>query len=563
MNFIFTKSDIWYEIFKYIDMDIIIQKKFYMICKDAYTIFKNPMMWYNQCKWKCLGFEKDEDFEKNRPLFDWFEEYKSYTEDRFLRIKAKKLVLKENKNIFITGGAGVGKTHLLLEIVKELQLKNEKFAITSSTGSSAFNIGGQTIHSWSGLRIAKDDIEDIISNFLYNSNPFTKRVTRIWKNTKILIVDEISMLVPEYLNKLDLFGRAIRNESLKAFGGIQLIFIGDFCQLSPILDKDKKHDYNYCFQLPNWKDMIKEENIIYLKYSHRQKSDAKFFGILNRIRLGCHNENDVKILSSKVIKNNTDYSEMTLICPKNKKVEEANQKKLDTLNTEQHSYIATFNYFGFGNQNKQDSILKILKDKCPVPSPCILKLNCKVMLVVNLDISKGLVNGAIGTIVGFDNRNFPTVQFKLVKVTLIPHVWNFEDRINSELATYSHMPLALAYAFTIHKTQGMTFYSSKDNESKQGVIIDIGKDAFAKGQIYVAISRFTSLDGWNILNFNPSSIKVDTEVIKFYRNLENKNSSNPLPFKFPDLEEMKNLVAEYRIKMESQSTKRSKIEIIQ
>ena len=426
------------------------------------------------------------------------------------------------QNIFLTGGGGTGKSFVLENFISYMKNKysndfKKYVGITSLTGSSALLIGGTTIHSFSGIGVSKLDenrIIEIISKRRY--------IKKRWKEIKTLIIDEISMMTPRTLRLLNNLTQSIRKNTFP-FGGIQMIFSGDFCQLSPILEQHIEHTMDYCFETPEWKNA----NIytVYFKKIHRQ-SDREFIETLQKIRLGISDQETSSVLMSRFKKplDNENGILPTQLYPTREKANLVNNSFLDKLKMKYES--KTFNIstsiepintdndsFNLDSINKELLDQKILS-QLPIPKTIELCKDTQVILVVNLCIDEGLVNGSKGIISNFDDDGNPIVTFLNGKTrTISPNIWEIEE--SGLILKVTGLPLILGYGCTIHRSQGMSIDMA---------IIDIGNNIFTGnggyGQVYVALSRVRSLKGLCILNFDPNRIKCHPKVIRFYEELE-------------------------------------------
>lgn len=414
--------------------------------------------------------------------------------------RALTFVLK-SQNVFISGPGGSGKTHLINVIRKVFEAIPKNIAITSTTGISAINIGGITLHSWAGIGLATKSAEMLTKEINY-------RHKKVWKEIDVLIIDEISMLSCDTFDKLNYIAKNIR-QSPDFFGGIQLVLFGDFYQLSPI-DKQQKL---FCFESDDWKYV---KNTVILREVFRQ-SDLDFVGMLNRFREGKYTDGDIQTIISRKI---PAKGVCVKLYPKNREINDENQKKLEELPGSLVEYSAIF-------EGKNYDLLSELKSQFEKNDLTKIKLknNARVMLIVNVNPSLGLVNGLMGTIVDFI-AGIPFVKFDNGKTSLIErYSWELEYRTNdkssasrskkSEKVRGTQIPLKLAYALSIHKIQGQTISSD--------VEISLG-DCFAPHHIYVALSRVKNLENLYISTFSPDKIRIDSRVQKFYNSLGNINS---------------------------------------
>tara|TARA_E500000178_G_C16999411_1_gene744913 strand:- start:218 stop:1486 length:1269 start_codon:yes stop_codon:yes gene_type:complete len=400
-------------------------------------------------------------------------------------------ILKGN-NLFITGGGGVGKTALLNYFIKKH--KNKYIGVTSTTGTSAILINGTTLHSFLGLGTGKQNIDVIQSNV--NNNKYLKKR---WINLRLLIIDEISMLSSEFFDKIELLARLIRNNE-KPFGGIQLILSGDFCQLSPIDTK------SFCFEANSWNLVI--DKIIYLHKIIRQEN-MEFQKCLSNIRLGITDDFTKDIINSRInvsLKNSYGITP-TKLFSKNINVDNTNKNELNKLTQINKKY--EYKMISIFNNNL---IAEKYKKNLSAVENLELCLGCQVMLIFNLDISNKLINGSRGIVTDFIYQNgsfIPLVKFlNGIEIPIDYHIWKIEEE-DKLLGTITQIPLKLAYAFSIHKSQG----SSLDY-----AILDLSQ-LFDYGMAYVALSRVRDLNGLTITSINWNKVNANPKAISFYNSI--------------------------------------------
>ncbi|MBL6664806.1 MAG: AAA family ATPase [Rickettsiales bacterium] len=401
-------------------------------------------------------------------------------------------------NIFVTGSAGSGKSHLLNYLKR--YYSHQGLEITASTGIAAVNIGGSTIHSWSAIGVANLPVDKIIAN-LFGAK-FSKIRRRI-KRTKALAIDEISMISSETLEILDRVFKSIR-ENDAPMGGLQILFFGDFLQLPPIAKFNSQ--INFCFESNCWNELdLKTFN---LKEIFRQK-DRKFINILNNIRKGELNEENIADLQKRVgLIDKNQAIKPTILTTHNYKVDKINEEKIKHIPKSEQVYKAEY----FGVQSKID----FLKKNSIVPEFLQLKIGAQVMMIKNTYQKEGIINGSLGIIKDFSPRkNYPLVEFSNGKIlTIAPEEWLIEkyDEQKNMIVTeagVNQIPLILAWAMTIHKSQGLTL---------DKISCDLS-DIFSPGQAYVALSRAKSLEGVFIEKINFNKITANHKAVDFYHNI--------------------------------------------
>ncbi len=408
--------------------------------------------------------------------------------------------MKEKANIFITGHAGTGKSYIL----NKLKEKYPDIVITSTTGIAAVNVKGQTLHSWAGVGICNHSIDYVVKKIL-SKNSLKNQIQKC----KILAIDEISMLNITTFEYVDKVLRIIRACD-EPFGGIQVLFIGDFFQLPPV-EEDSQKEQKYCFESPVWKE-LNLKNIV-LDKNYRQ-SEQNLITALSNMRTNNLTENDIKLLKTREIANDCNLENMLHIYSTNEEADNYNNKMFAKIK-EKEVVLTSFDGIYRGTKlvdtpetEREHKLLERIDVTCRAEKNVILKIGARVMLLTNLDFEKGLINGSCGIVkdicedyvlVLFDNGN----KFKIKQ-----HDFEFYSN-NKIIAIRKQYPLRLAYGITIHKSQGM----SLDN-----LVVDCSR-IFERGQAYVAISRIKKLDGLYLNNFNPANVIVDDKVVEFYKNL--------------------------------------------
>jgi ATP-dependent DNA helicase PIF1 len=401
--------------------------------------------------------------------------------------------VREGHNLFLTGPAGSGKS-FLINVIKKLY--SRQVAVTSTTGVSAVQLSGKTIHSWAGIGLGKGSVDDLVKNIKKS-----KALYR-WKYTKILIIDEISMLSPELFDKLCEIGMKIRDINIP-FGGIQLILCGDFLQL-PVINS-----VNFCFEANYWDRTI--HKVVYLDKILRQKNKS-FAKMLEKARLGiCTKKMKILFLSRCGIKPNMDDGIIpTRLYSKNMEVDTINNVELGKLEGNLYTYNVDIEKRGLVNDKLLENFIK--RDK-----KITLKLGAQVMLTENIDVENGLANGSRGVVVGFANE-LPIVKFKCGVQQVVGRFERTYDCDNCWIKK-RQVPLRLAWAITIHKCQGMTL---------DCIVTNLHKDEiFEYSMAYVALSRVKSIEGLFLDAFSLRSIKCHPKALEFYQKLsENNNTVN-------------------------------------
>ncbi len=415
-------------------------------------------------------------------------------------------ILKTGANIFLTGEPGAGKTHTINEYVDYLRRYEVEVAITASTGIAATHIGGMTIHSWSGIGIRKK-LDKYDLDKIATSEYVVKRVSR----AKVLVIDEVSMLSPNTLDMIDAVCREVRNDS-EAFGGLQVIFVGDFFQLPPIVknesfnkqNENTKDEYNqdlfidkinskiFAYESDAWSRA--KPIVCYLSEQYRQDDDI-FLSVLSSIRTNTFNEDMFSHLENRKIEKENIPNNLLKLFSHNVDVDRVNDTELSKINDEKEFFTM---------QSKgRDVIVEILKKGCLSPEVLNLKVGAEVMCTKN-NQKEGYVNGTLGTIVGFQSgSHFPIIKTRNGrKITIEPAEWVVEEN-GKVKASITQIPLRLAWAITVHKSQGM---------SLDEAVMDLSS-VFEYGQGYVALSRVRRLSGLHLLGWNQKAFQVHPNIL--------------------------------------------------
>ena len=423
-------------------------------------------------------------------------------------------------NIFITGPGGSGKSALIREIYKHALSRWKDIHVTALTGCASIllNCKAKTLHSWAGIGLGKGTTESYIIKI--RKNKFLKA---IWKQTDILVVDEVSMLSLKLFNMLNEIGKAIRG-NLSPFGGIQLIFSGDFYQLPPVGDKDNIDTQRFCFESDEWNNVFINNNQIELKKIFRQ-TDEIYSTILNQIREGKIKKRSNDLLLQYVGRELSKnlVAEPTKLFPTKNKVEQININRMSALHSEEKEFkIRYIKDLEMSNNEKEmrrqfseldiQLELDFLAGNLMCEKEMKLKVGAQVMCIINIKSDQGdilICNGSQGIIIDFCNvTGCPKVKYNNgVEMVMMRHIW-LSDKIPG--IGVSQIPLILSWALTIHKSQGATLDAAE---------IDVGSGVFECGQTYVALSRVKSLDGLYLTSFDAKRIRINKKVKEYYEAL--------------------------------------------
>jgi len=396
-------------------------------------------------------------------------------------------ILKLGGNVFLTGAAGSGKTYLLNKYIKYLHEHGVNIAITASTGIAATHIGGQTIHSWSGIgvrdRLSEDDLETLARR---------SKLKRSVQSTSVLIIDEVSMLHARQLNMVDQITSYLR-ESEVPFGGLQVVLCGDFFQLPPV--SRSRSSSTFAFDSIAWG--AGNFQICYLHEQHRQTQDP-LLDVLNDIRSGRAGEDTRIPLRTRYKKEpvgSTEGIRPTTLYARNVSVDSLNDQELQKLPGEE----VTFQMTSKGFKKQVEALMKT----CLAPEELRLKKDSQVLFVKNA-LDGSYVNGTRGVVEAFDDSDgWPLVRTTSgALITAHPDEWRYEEN-DVITASVSQVPLRLAWAITVHKSQGMTLDVAEMDLS----------DTFEPGMGYVALSRVRTLEGLKIMGLNEMALRVSPKVL--------------------------------------------------
>ena len=436
----------------------------------------------------------------------------------------------QHRNLFITGPGGSGKSALIKHIQRDALNRGKFIQVCALTGCAAvlLECKAKTLHSWSGIGLGKGPIEQLIKKV--NKNKHSKA---LWKETDILVVDEVSMMSLKLFETLDAIGKSIR-KNREPFGGIQVIFSGDFYQLPPIGDKDDPDTNKFCFESDFWYTTFPKQEHIQLQKIFRQ-SDPVYQGILNQVREGRLKRSSNDALLRNVGRKIDEAATIrpTKLFPTRNKVDSINITEMEKLAGDDVEYKIkyhgdlemTANERLNRNQYSPEQIkteLAFLKGNLRCDENIRLKIGSQVMCIVNIELTNGsmLCNGSQGIVTRFStmDKKQPVIRFNNgYEMTMNYHIWPSETIPGIGV---SQLPLILAWALTIHKAQGATLDIAE---------IDAGAGIFECGQTYVALSRVKSLEGLYLTSFDATKIRINKKVQEFYQGLKSQIIESQIP----------------------------------
>lgn len=422
-------------------------------------------------------------------------------------------ILKTGASVFLTGEPGSGKTHTVNQYVDYLRSRGVDMAITASTGIAATHIGGFTIHSWSGIGIKK-----FLNKYEMDKITSTERVVKRIERARVLVIDEVSMLSDQTLNMVEAVCREIRR-SPEPFGGLQVVLVGDFFQLPPVV-KEETQDFiqksfveksppTFAYNSSAWART--KPLVCYLTEQYRQ-DDSDFISLLSSIRRDNFNEVHLGRLLTRKVEHEAVPDGVPKLFSHNVDVDRVNAETLDKLPGE----LRKFQMSWHGHQR----LVEALKNGCLSPENLRLKIGAAVMFTKN-SLKDGFVNGTLGTVLEFEKETgWPVVKTRNGKnIGVEPMEWMVEDR-GRTLASITQFPLRLAWAITVHKSQGM---------SMDAAAMDLSQ-VFEFGQGYVALSRVRRMSGLHLFGWNERAFQVHPEVLAKDASMRAESEANEMAF---------------------------------
>ncbi|OGG14741.1 hypothetical protein A2773_03955 [Candidatus Gottesmanbacteria bacterium RIFCSPHIGHO2_01_FULL_39_10] len=398
-------------------------------------------------------------------------------------------IMKMGYNVYLTGEAGTGKTYVLNEYIKYLKNKKIAIGVTATTGIAATHLDGVTIDSWSGLGI-REYIRDDEMRELARKYHTKKRITE----AKVLIIDEISMMHGYRFDEIEKIVRFMK-ASYASFGGLQVILSGDLFQLPPV-SRDREN-IDFVFKSKAWKSL--DLRICYLA-SPKRHSERRFLQLLNDIRHNKIDETTYEILKEANENKFPDGFRPTRLYTHNVDVDMINKAELEKISSEPRFY--------YMSSVGPEKLVEGMQRNCLAPAVLELRIGALVMFVRN-NYEAGYVNGTLGRVVGFDKDQDPIVKtLNNKKIEVKRASWTISEG-EKTIAELTQIPLRLAWAITVHKSQGMTLDAAE---------IDLSK-SFVEGMGYVALSRVKSLEGLKLLGINQMALRVNPEISEIDKEL--------------------------------------------
>ncbi len=410
-------------------------------------------------------------------------------------------IMGAGESVLLTGPAGSGKTYVLNEFIRRAKQEGRHVSVTATTGLAATHLNGNTIHAWSGIGI-HDELPRNFHEHLLKGRRETIR------KTDVLIIDEVSMLHDYRLDMVDEIARKVR-EVDAPFGGLQVVLCGDFFQLPPVTRNDSRPG-SFIINANVWQEL--DPVVCYLTEQHRQNDNA-FLEILNAMRAGDIRRRHAEALLAR--RGAYDpFEEATELHTTNVDVDAINQERLRQLDGDVHVYTMS--------TSGKSSYVETLKRSCLAQEEVVLKEGALVMCIRN-NPEKKYVNGSLGVVAGFEKETgYPIIELKDGrKITIAPEAWELRDG-DKKRAALSQIPLRLAWAITVHKSQGMTLDAAR---------IDLRK-AFVEGMGYVALSRVRSLETLSLAGINQMALRVSSEALAIDEDLRSRAARDAVRFEY-------------------------------
>jgi len=419
---------------------------------------------------------------------------------------------KCGNNIFLTGPGGSGKSYLIRTFVDECNKSERKVQVCAMTGCAAIllNCGAKTLHSWGGFGLGNGDINAVVKRV--TGNKYKKKP---WKETDVLIIDEVSMLSKKLLTCIDYIARISRNKREIPFGGLQIILSGDFYQLPPVGDDDDEDTTAFCFESEAWGGI---DDICKLNTIKRQ-DDQNFVKILNQVRVGRITKSTIATLTSRIDSEVSGDLKPTVMFPRRFHADQVNNREYKSLPDGQEflykrDVVDDTNDLSANDRmiramaspDALDHEVKYLSSGTMAEQTIRLKVGTQVMCIANIEMDSEhqIVNGSQGIVIGFQG-GLPIVQFRSgIKKLIGKHIWQSETLPGLSI---QQIPLIYSWAITIHKAQGVTLEVAE---------IDAGSHIFECGQTYVALSRVKNIEGLRLTSFDYKKIRINKKVKDFY-----------------------------------------------
>jgi ATP-dependent exoDNAse (exonuclease V) alpha subunit len=403
-------------------------------------------------------------------------------------------VMKSGHNIYLTGRPGSGKTYLLNKFIQFLRQENIPTGVTAATGIAATHLNGMTLHSWSGMGVL-NELDDKELKRLLKKRNLQKRL----RKSRVLIIDEVSMLSAKHLDIASEIVRMSR-QSWEPFGGMQVVLCGDFFQLPPVGNKSDRKTRLFAYHSRVWQEL--NPKICYLTEQHRQL-DRKYLAALEAIRTNSVGESVRSLLRKRIgVSLRAGSSSSFRVQPECTKLYTHNAD-INVINAGELQKLPGKEQVFHMNSTGPIALVGMLHRSCLAPEALALKKGAFVMFVRN-NFEQGFINGTLGVVEGFGDDGFPVVETKDGgRIKVFPEKWRIEEdgEVKAEIR---QLPLRLAWAITVHKSQGMTI---------DAVEIDLRK-SFESGMGYVALSRAPSLEGIRLMGLNDLALRVNEEVVE-------------------------------------------------